>query len=137
MKFFTKSNRPKDCGLTFEAASLVQPQYKESADINVMIRRAIGGDMSVFVGAGKFTDVSDAPESFHDALNISARAETAWQNMPDSLRRTFGNQAAFLEYLQALENADVQPVALATEENKEVVTPSGAEDSMPKSAPNT
>lgn len=133
-------------GLKFEAPSLVQSQFAANADINIMLRRALGGDMSVFVGAGHSVDVSDCPESMHDVCNIVARANNAWDSMPDSLKRTFGNSAAFIEWFEKskfVKPVDVvepvEPVepSRSSADTSTTVTPSGVEPSMAKSVQTT
>lgn len=135
-KFRTRFNRAPVSGVRFERPSLVQPQYKQASDINTMIKRALGGDMSVFRARGHMVDASEAPESYHEAMNIVARAEQAWDSLPDAVRRAYGNAANFVaEYEKSL-LAPVEEPAKASEVKTDS-HPDGAEPSTAKSVPNT
>lgn len=135
-KFRTRFNRTPSVGVRFDKPSLVQPQFKQASDINVMIKRALGGDMSVFRSRGHMVDASDVPESYHDAMNIVARAEQAWDSLPDAVKRAYGNAANFV---QEYEKALVEPSPASdkpTAESKDS-HPVGAEPTEAKSALNT
>lgn len=135
-RFRTRFNRAPVSGVRFDKPSLVQPQFKQASDINVMIKRALGGDMSVFRGRGNMVDASEAPESYHEAMNIITRAEQAWDSLPEAVKHAYGNAANFVrEYEKALSTPPNEPVD-APEKPVES-HPVGAEASMPKSAPNT
>lgn len=135
-RFRTRFNRAPVSGVRFDKPSLAQPQFKQASDINVMIKRALGGDMSVFRSRGSMVDASEAPESYHDALNIITRAEQAWDSLPDAVKHAYGNAANFVrEYEKSLTTPPTDPVEAS---DKPVVShPEGAEVSTPKSAPNT
>ena len=135
-KFRTRFNRAPSVGVRFDKPSLVQPQFKDSTDINLMIKRALGGDMSVFRSRGNMVDASNAPESYHEAMNIVARAEQAWDSLPDSVKRAYGNAAIFVqEYEKSLMEPPKASETAASDKNDS--HPEGAEVSTPKSVPNT
>lgn len=138
-QFRTRFNRAPVSGVRFDKPSLVQPQFKQASDINVMIKRALGGDMSVFRSRGNMVDASEAPESYHDAMNIITRAEQAWESLPDAVKRAYGNAVNFMhEYEKALTNPSSEPVEAPAKSDKIPESqPSGPEASTPKSAPNT
>ena len=136
-RFKTTYDRPPHRGLECKAPSLVQPQYARDTDINVMIQRALGGDPSVFArGASVGVDALDAPEDFHEAMNQLARGDSAWEELPQALKHSYGSKEAFLAAVDAFAASPVEEkkedVKPPVEEKK--VTPSGAEDSTPKSA---
>lgn len=145
-KFKTAFNRPASAGLRFRSASLVQPQFQKQADINYMIQRALGGDPSVLARSLPFmADVSDVPDNFGDAMNIMARGETAWNDLPDSIRHTYGNKEAFLDALNRALNRAIVKDGVKDEpkkdgssavvvDKKDGVTPKAVEDPTPKSA---
>ncbi len=133
-KFNTRFNRTPFKGVRFDKPSLAQPQFKQSSDINVMIKRALGGDMSVFRSRGHIVDASDAPESYHDAMNIVARADQAWESLPDAVKRAYGNSTNFI---QAYEKSLAETSVTSETPKTEVSHPEGAEASTPKSVPNT
>lgn len=95
MKFATRFNRGKAKGVSFNAPSLCQKQFKDACSIESMMRRALMGDRSV-LGNARYLDVADVPESFHDALNIQARAESLWNDLPEALRVAYGSPAAMV-----------------------------------------
>lgn len=138
--FHTRFNHTPCTGVCFRKPSLTQPQFQKDTDINYMIKRALAGDMSVYRNAGHIVDASEAPESYHESMNIMARAQQAWDDMPDALRRAYGNAANFLaEFEKSLSESAVSP-SVESKENKadSSVSPSPtAEASMPKSVPTT
>lgn len=135
--FKTTYSRPAHAGLKFSVPSLVQPQFARDTDINRMIQRALGGDPSVFARGGRMVDVSNAPEDVHEVMNIIARGDTAWADLPDSVRRSYGSKEAFINAVVAEEQRVKSMAEEPVVENKEVkkeVTPSGAKASTPQSA---
>lgn len=142
-KFNTRFNRAPSMGVRFDKPSLVQPQFKQSCDINCMIKRALGGDMSVFRSCGHIVDASDAPDSYHDAMNIVARADQAWESLPDAVKRAYGNSANFIQayeksFAETSVSSETSKIDKTDKTDKtEVRHPEGAEVSTPKSVPNT
>lgn len=60
------------------------------ADINVLIKRATAGDLSVFTSA-VFGDFSDRPESFHEMINMVKDAEREFNHLPQEVKDKFDN----------------------------------------------
>lgn len=117
-------------GVTFDAPSLTQSQFQRDCDINVMIRRALAGDVNAIVKGNVF-DASDAPESLHEAFDILARANTAWEELPVAVRHAYGSKERFVQaYDEEVRRISVKPV-----ETKEVVSPVKGEGSTPESVP--
>lgn len=137
-RFKTTYDRPPHRGLKCKTPSLVQPQYARDTDINVMIRRALGGDPSVFArGASVGVDALAAPEDFHEAMNKLARGDSAWEELPQAVKRAYGSKEAFVAAVDALSASPVEEKEEEVTPKTEIVTPSGAETSTSKSAPNT
>lgn len=143
MSFPTHFKRPAHAGLTFDKPSLVQPHFQRDCDINRMIQRALGGDASVFARKGVIVDAGDAPESYHEAMNIMVNAQQVWDELPDNVRRAYGNAAHFVAAIEEERSKMVKPKSADTVSEPPApavdksVTPSGAEASTPKSAPTT
>lgn len=95
MNFATRFNRGMAKGVSFNAPSLCQKQFKDACSIESMMRRALMGDRSV-LGNARYLNVVDVPESYHDALNIQARAESLWNDLPESMRAAYGTPAAMV-----------------------------------------
>lgn len=94
MNFRTRFER-KRVGLAISKPSLTQSQYQKDTDINVMIRKALGGDASA-IRRGTYGDFRDIPESLHDASNITAAARTTWEEMPERIKQTYGTPEAYV-----------------------------------------
>lgn len=94
MIFRTRFER-KRVGLAISKPSLTQSQYQKDTDINVMIRKALGGDASA-IRRGTYGDFRDIPESLHDASNITAAARTTWEEMPERIKQTYGTPEAYV-----------------------------------------
>ena len=62
MKFASHYNPPPSVGVAFEGESLTQQEYKDDCDVNVMIRRAVAGDTTVFRHP-VYADVVVAPDA--------------------------------------------------------------------------
>lgn len=82
--------------------TLTQKQFAPSCDINCMIQRFLSGDPSA-IRRGKFGDFTGLPESLHDACNKVATANSIWENLPETLRATYGSPEALLAALDAQE----------------------------------
>lgn len=95
MNFATVYKPNSDKGVSFDAPSCTQRQFKDDCDINNMIRRALCGDMSVF-SHPKYMDVLNAPESFHDAASKTAFAQSVWEELPEEVRASYGSAEALV-----------------------------------------
>ena len=113
MKFCTRYSPPSHDGVDFkDSPSLVHAEFKKDCDINEMVRRALCGDMSV-IRHPDFSDISNLPEDSHELANLIAEANTAWHDLPDKVRMTFGTLENFISYF---ENADKQKAASLKED---------------------
>lgn len=121
-------------GVTFDAPSLTQSQFQRDCDINVMIRRALAGDINAIV-KGNVVDASNAPESLHEAFDILARANTAWEELPAAVRHAYGNKERFVKaYDEEVQRLAQKPVEKPVE-RVETVSPEKGEGSAPESVP--
>lgn len=86
-----------ECGLACDPAeSQVQQQFKDDADINVIVKRfGLTGELPQAYRApvsGDFTGISD----FHSAMNAVRAAEERFLQVPAELRKRFGHDPAQL-----------------------------------------
>lgn len=64
--------------------------HEQEADINVLINRAMNGDLSAFKSA-VFGDFTDMPESYADALNVVIESEREFNHLPQEIKDKFDN----------------------------------------------
>lgn len=101
-------------GLAFTKPSLTQSQFAKDTDVNVLVRRYLAGDMSVISRRAPITvDCSEAPDSFHDALNVAKSADFVWNSLPDNVRRTFKSYQDFLDCYDAVKAQQAEDEAAA------------------------
>lgn len=86
---------PHRVKVNFALPSLCQSHFQRDTDVNDMIRRALVGDRSVFRSM-RYFDASNAPSDFHDAQSRIALARSAWEDLPDKVKVTFGSPEEFL-----------------------------------------
>lgn len=121
-------------GVTFDAPSLTQSQFQRDCDINVMIRRALAGDINAIV-KGNVVDASNAPESLHEAFDVLARANTAWEELPAAVRHAYGNKERFVKaYDDEVQRLAQKPLEKPIEKI-EKVSPDQGEPSKGESVP--
>lgn len=66
--------------------------YKDSADINVILKKYLAGDEAVLNRIqGTYADVSTLPKTYADILNLQIRAEKDFLALPEEIRSRFGN----------------------------------------------
>lgn len=121
---------PHRVKVQFSLPSLCQSHFQRDTDVNDMIRRALIGDRSVFRSM-RYCDASDAPSDFHDAQSRIALARSAWEDLPDKIKVTFGSPEAFLAAYDKASADDAKvSVADANVSVDEGVTPSATNSSM-------
>lgn len=81
--------------------SRTEQHWKKYADIDNIIKRALGGDTSVYRSGGRNADISDMPDNLQDALNQQISAASLFDALTDDAKRHFGNPEGLL---RALEN---------------------------------
>lgn len=115
------------------AESVVQQQFAEDADINVIVKRfGLTGELPVAYRApvsGDFTGVTD----FHSAMNAVVSAKERFLQIPAELRARFRNDPGLLvAFLDDEANHDeavklgLLPKPPEVPRDPEVVVPSGA-----------
>lgn len=120
MNFRTRFER-KRVGLAISKPSLTQSQYQKDTDINVMIRKALGGDASA-IRRGTYGDFRDIPESLHDASNITAAARTTWEEMPERIKQTYGSPEAYVNaVISEMSKTPANPATPKTPETNEKI----------------
>lgn len=77
--------------------SLTQQQFKDQCDINNIIKRyRLTGEIThVSKKKGHYGDYSEVPD-YQTAMEIVIKADTAFNELPASLRKRFGNSPAEL-----------------------------------------
>lgn len=80
-----------DTGLRCDDPSLTKQEFKEDADINVIVRRFnVTGQLPQGVVAPVFQDFEGVFD-FQSAMNVIAGAESAFMSMPAEVRYRFHN----------------------------------------------
>lgn len=79
-----------------DGPTMTKTSFKESCDINVILRRAAKGEVMTHLReGGAFRDLPPAIE-FHEAMNMVLAAEQAFQELPSDVRRRFQNDPGSL-----------------------------------------
>lgn len=69
--------------------------HADSVDINVIMARYLNGDADALNRVqGFYADVSKAPKSYADMLNISIKAQNEFDQLPVDVKEKFGNNFA-------------------------------------------
>lgn len=108
MEFFNAYSVPfRGSDLECNDPSLAQEQFKDDADINVLLERfKVTGQMPEGVRVpqyGDFTGVSD----YRSAMDVVLRAQDAFMQIPAEIRARFGNDPQqFLEFCSDDKNAE-------------------------------
>ena len=79
--------------------SRTEQHWKKYADIGNIIKRALGGDTSVYRNGGQNADISEMPDNLHDALNQQISAASLFDALDDAAKRHFGNPEGLLRAL--------------------------------------
>jgi len=94
-------------GTTFDPKEdRTQQQFREDADLNVMIRRFGIGVVAAAPVSAAFGDFSTVVD-FHSAMDAVARAREEFNALPAELREEFGNDpGALLDFMSDASNYD-------------------------------
>lgn len=99
--------------------------FKDTTDINhIMGRYLRSGNIDWSAKhAGSYGEIE--PQTFHEAMNVVARAKEMFADLPAPVRKRFGNEpAAFLEFFNNSDNIDeMRKLGLAEPEKEEVLVP--------------
>jgi phage internal scaffolding protein len=89
-----------ESGLECNDISLTQQQFKDDADINVIMERFNRtGELPALVAPGQFDDFTEVTD-YHTAMNMVVSAQQAFQDMPARIRSRFENDAGkFVEFV--------------------------------------
>lgn len=96
-----------DTKVRFVGEGRTKQSFKDQADINFIMARYLKSGSLDYVARheGKYGEVS--PLSFHEAMNIVARSQEMFDDLPSELRKRFGHDpAAFLAFVQDSKNID-------------------------------
>jgi phage internal scaffolding protein len=135
-KVYSEFNPPPDGGITFDPEiepSRTKQSFRDECDINLVMKRANGVDLSKATTPPQFGDFASAPD-FMEAQNVIVRAREHFESLPSAVRERFGNDPAkLLAFIGDKNNKDeVIRLGLATAPPKvepkppvkvEVVTP--------------
>lgn len=100
-KVILRKNGTLDIGSVNEERSMTQQQYKDSCDINNIIKQyAQTGELPLSNKVGQFLDVSNV-QDYQSALTTVYEAQKAFDQLPSNIRSRFENDPnqliAFLE----------------------------------------
>lgn len=100
-KVILRKNGTLDIGSVNEEPSMTQQQYKDSCDINNIIKQyAQTGELPLSNKVGQFLDVSNV-QDYQSALTTVYEAQKAFDQLPSNIRSRFENDPnqliAFLE----------------------------------------
>ena len=84
-----------------------QQQFKEDCDVNTIMRRYNKTGLIDHVKTHQPEYGFATPKQYHDSMNLIARAESMFNDLPSELRNEFhNNPQAFLEFVQDPKNAE-------------------------------
>lgn len=86
---------------------LAKQSMKDQCDINFIMGRYLRSGNIDWLAKhdGKYADVQ--PQTFHEAMNVVAKAKEMFQELPAAVRKRFGHSPqAFLEFMHDSSNID-------------------------------
>lgn len=123
--FHTRFTPPFSGGVKFVKPTLCQAHFRESCDINNLVKRGLTGDVSVFRNP-RYVDLLAAPDSFADASNRAAFARTVWEDLPQHVKHAYGSPEALLAEFDREVKASAEkrskPSVVKSDESSEVVS---------------
>lgn len=81
--------------------SMTKQSFKDECDVNNIMKKFERDGLLDHVSRveGQYTDFSDAPGDFHEAMNAVRKAQEMFESVPASIRAEFGNDpGAFLDW---------------------------------------
>ena len=107
MEFFTKYNPPPSPVSKVSGVSRTKQEFKRECDINVLVARAVAGDLEIPPISPAVIDATILPNSYEDAMDIVFMAQKAFSSLPSAVRDRFGNDpGALLAFLGDAANRD-------------------------------
>ena len=105
--------------------------FKESCDINVLVKRYQMGDTAALMrGQTFYGDVTDMPKTFAEMLDVMIQGQNFFENLPAEVKEKFGNSfyqfaaAIDIESPEALELLGIKKAEAAPEAVPEVASAS-------------
>lgn len=103
--------------------------FKDSCDINVLVKRYQMGDTAALMrGQTFFGDVTEMPKTFAEMLNVMVQGQNFFENLPAEVKEKFGNSfyqfaaAIDIESPEALELLGLKKMESAPEAAPEAVS---------------
>lgn len=88
----------------FPEVGRTKPEFKESCDVNYILKKYKMTGTWDMVGSPLYGDYSDVVD-YQEACNIQIRAQEQFENLPSELRNRFQNDPSkFLEYVNDEKN---------------------------------
>lgn len=90
-----------DASASPENPDMAQQQFKDDADINIIVDRFTRtGEVPQFSARASFGDFLDYPSSFREALDQINEAQASFMDLPSDVRSRFDNDPAkFLDFV--------------------------------------
>ena len=89
-----------ESGIACPEASLAQQQFREDADINVIVKRFnLTGELPAGLSVPQYGDFSQVTD-YHSAMNLVRAADAAFMELPAHIRARFNHDAgAFVDFV--------------------------------------
>lgn len=97
-----------DIGTVNDEPSLTEQQYKDSCDINLIMKKyQLTGEIThLRRQQGMYADLTNVP-SYQEALDLVIKAQDAFDTLPGAFRQELGNDPAkFLEWIHDPKNSE-------------------------------
>ena len=98
--------------------------HKDECDINVLLQKYTGGDMTVLHQGGTYADIADLPENMHEMVNFVNAQKERFESLPAAIKQKFEN--SFEVWAMAAGTNDwAEKMGLNEVAKKEEVKPDG------------
>lgn len=98
--------------------------HKDECDINVLLQKYTGGDMTVLHKGGTYADIADLPENMHEMVNFINAQRERFDSLPAAIKQKFEN--SFEVWAMAAGTNDwAEKMGLNEVAKKEEVKPNG------------
>lgn len=80
--------------------------YKDSTDVNQLIRRYENGDQTALLrsNSGVFCDVASMPKNIHEAHKLYSDVDKLYSSMGDDIKAVYKDPTAFAEAFSSADN---------------------------------
>lgn len=97
----------EDCTTYNIDPSLAKQEFKDDADLNVVMKRMTKGQTLEHLEVHQGNYGFASPLDLHQAMNTVARANSMFEDLPSGVRNEFENEPAkFLDFVQNPDNVD-------------------------------